>query len=510
MSTPVPRPYVPEQITIHLGPPDSSAQNVTVSFPDYIKNVASSEIYPTWDRSAVLANIYAQISFALNRVYLEYYPSRGYGFNITNSTAYDQSFHYGRNIFQNISELVDEVFNNYIRRQGVLEPLSARYCNGTTVTCNGLSQWGSQSLATQGYDAISILRNYYGNDIELVVNAPVSNIRQSYPGYPISRGSTGPAVTVIQASLNRVSQNYPAIPKVNPVDGVFGPQTEEAVRAFQRIFNLAVDGIVGKATWYKLVMLYVAFARLSELESEGQRIFGIPLEISGGVSGIPTAPAQTAGPRAVPVFAQARRNPEASLPPPLGPGDSGQEVRIVQFFLAMIGEFYSSVPPLDITGVYDEQTVRAVTAVQRSSGLPLTGEVDQATWDQIYNMYQGIILTVFTRSYSDFMQTVPFPGMVLKQGSRGPEVRTLQQYLNNISILYHTIPPVQVTGIYGPATAESVRRYQVQFQLPPTGQVDEATWNSIANTYRNVISSEASLPRQNPGFVLKSGMQDKM
>ena len=242
---PVVIPYVPEFITVHLGPASQSAENVTVSFPDYIKNVASSEIYPTWELSALRANILAQISFALNRVYTEYYVSRGYPFQITSTTATDQKFIKGRNIFDNIDRLVDDIFNDYIRRQGFVEPLAAKFCNGTTVTCDGLSQWGSQELAQQGLDSMAILRRYYGNDIELVVEAPVQGLQNSYPGSPLRRGAAGPDVVVVQTELNRIGQNYPAIPKIQPVDGVFGQQT---VRRFQEIFGLTADGVVGKAT----------------------------------------------------------------------------------------------------------------------------------------------------------------------------------------------------------------------------------------------------------------------
>ena len=183
-------PYIPRTITVHLGAPSQNAENVTVDFPDYIKNVASSEIYPTWEPAALRANILAQISFALNRVYTEFYPSRGYNFQITSTTAMDQKFIFGRNIFENISQIVDQIFDDYIRRQGFAEPLSAKFCNGTTTTCDGLSQWGSQALAEEGLDSMSILRRYYGDDIELVVNAPVQDLRSSYPGTPLRLGSS--------------------------------------------------------------------------------------------------------------------------------------------------------------------------------------------------------------------------------------------------------------------------------------------------------------------------------
>ena len=298
MSTLV-EPYIPEYITVHLGPPDSNAQNVTLTFPDYIKNVASSEIYPTWDESAIRANIYAQISFALNRVYLEYYRSRGYNFNITNSTAYDQSFENGRNIFENISEIVDEIFTSYIRRQGFIEPLAAKYCNGTTVTCEGLSQWGSEELARDGLVPFEILEYYYGDDIELMTNTPIQGIRYSYPGYPIRKGDRGNPVIIIQTILNRVSQDYPLIPKLYPVDGIFGDQTETSVKKFQSIFNLTPDGIVGEATWNKLVLLYVGITDLAELQSEGIKIFGQSLE----------------------------------YPDSIQEGDRGEKVTILQYFL---------------------------------------------------------------------------------------------------------------------------------------------------------------------------------
>lgn len=263
-------PVVPSTITVHLGLPDEEAENVTVSFPDYVKNVASSEIYPTWEPAAIKANILAIVSFALNRVYTEFYPSRGYDFDITSTTAYDQKFIRGRNIFENISRAVDESFNDYIRRSGFVEPLSAKFCNGTTSTCDGLSQWGSQDLAQQGYGPMEILRHYYGEGIELVQNAPIRDMGSSYPGTPLRLGSQGEAVVVAKNMLNRISQSYPAIPKIWPVTRIYDPQTEKAVRVFQSTFGLTADGVVGKATWYKMVYLYVGISQLAELVSEGQ------------------------------------------------------------------------------------------------------------------------------------------------------------------------------------------------------------------------------------------------
>lgn len=348
-------PFVPQRITVHIGPPSSGGENVTVSFSDYVKNVASSEIYPTWDESALRANILAIVSFALNRVYTEFYRSRGYDFDITSSTAYDQAFVKGRAYFDNISRLVDELFNDYLRRPGFVEPLAAKFCNGTTVTCEGLSQWGSQNLALQGYNSNQILRSYYGN-VEIVPNAPIRGNMTSYPGTPLRVGSTGPNVVVIQASLNRIAQNYPAIPKIPTVDGIYGSRTEASVRAFQRIFGLTPDGIVGPATWYALVRLYTGVTSLSELRSQGQQFYAI----------------------------------NWTAPNALQVGDTGEKVRQLQYMLSVLSAYISDIPPLSVDGVYGQATRAAVLSAQRRFRLPETGTVDANTWDQIYDQFAGI------------------------------------------------------------------------------------------------------------------------
>ena len=390
-------PYVPQYITVHLGAPSANAENVTVSFPDYVKNVASSEIYPTWKPAALRANILAIISFALNRVYTEFYPSRGYPFNITSSTAYDQKYIKGRNIFENISQLVDDMFNTYIRRIGFVEPLAAKFCNGTTVTCDGLSQWGSQALAEEGADYMSILRSYYGDNIELVTNAPVTGIRYSYPGVPLRRGSRGEAVQRIQVMLNRISQDYPAIPKVYPVDGIYGPATENAVQIFQQIFDLTPDGVVGNATWYKMVFLYVGVLDLAELISQGQTYY----------------PGSGSQP----------------LPSVLAEGARGDSVRTIQYVISVVSEFYTNIPRLAIDGIYGPATKNAVIALQRMSGLPQDGIMGPATWQALYQLYAGIVDTVendtnvippaFRPDIPDSQATglTQFPGRTLTLGS---------------------------------------------------------------------------------------------
>ena len=258
------RVVVPETIVVHDGlPDDSSAQNYYVPYRDYIKNVASSEIYATWPEQTIYANVLAIMSFTLNRVYTEWYRNKGYNFTITSSTAYDQKWMRGRNIFSNISYLVDTIFANFLSRPGVRQPIFTSYCNGTTVTCNGLSQWGSKYLGDQGYSAIEIIRYYYGSNMYINTATSVSGVPSSWPGYNLTVGSSGDKVRQIQQQLNRIAQNYPAIPPI-AADGVFGQRTAEAVRSFQRIFGLPVSGIVDYPTWYKISAVYVAVSRISE------------------------------------------------------------------------------------------------------------------------------------------------------------------------------------------------------------------------------------------------------
>ena len=399
-------PYIPQRITVHLGTPSSSAENVTVSFSDYVKNVASSEIYPTWDESALRANILAIVSFALNRVYTEFYRSRGYDFDITNSTAYDQYFVNGRSFFSNISRLVDELFNDYLRRPGFVEPLAAKFCNGTTVTCEGLSQWGSENLAQQGYTSTQILRSYYG-DVEIVNNAPVQGYTSSYPGRPLRRGSTGPSVVTVQVMLNRIAQSYPAIPKVGAADGIFGARTEASVRKFQEVFNLTQDGIIGRATWYALVRLYTAVTSLSELRSQGQRYYVNSWAVSD----------------------------------PIEFGDRGIKVEHLQYMLRVLAAYIPEIPPITIDGIFGNATRNAVIAAQRRFGFPQTGIVDAKTWDEIYDQYAGIENTTW-RDPADFPYTnailgntpprnryantsvhTQFPGRTLQNGNTDPVSR---------------------------------------------------------------------------------------
>lgn len=347
---------IPNPITVHLGAPSSSASNVQVSFPDYVKNVASSEIYPTWPAAALTANIYAIITFALNRVYTEWYRNRGYNFDITNSTAYDQYFVYGRPIYDSISRIVDSIFNQYVRRRGQNAPYFTSFCNGSTVTCQGLSQWGTVSLAGQGLSPIEILRSYYPKDIEIAETNTITNVVTSYPGTPLRAGSTGLNVETIQTYLNRIRRNYPAIPVITDPAGTFGESTKAAVTKFQSIFNLAADGIVGKATWYKISSLYTAVTRLAELDSEGNTL------------GIGTVP------------------PDSTL----RQGSRGQDVITLQYLLNVIGEYYPGIPSLSQDGIFGSGTRQAVIAFQQSKNLAPDGIVGRRTWNALYEAYRGI------------------------------------------------------------------------------------------------------------------------
>ncbi len=460
------QPFIPETITVHLGAPNEDAENVTVSFPEYIKNVASSEIFPTWPESSLRANIYAITTFALNRIYTEWYRLKGYNFDITSVTQYDQKFIKNREIFENISQLTDELFNDYVRRQGSVEPLFTQFCNGTTVTCEGLSQWGTVGLAEDGLTPYEILQYYYGNDIDIVKNAPVMTNTPSYPGVELRLGTFGNDVRTIQVQLNRISRNYPAIPKISAVDGTFGVQTENAVRKFQEVFNLPQTGVVNQATWYKIAYIYTSVKRLAELNSEGLNLSEV----------------------------------EKQFEENLVPGMQSQQVRILQYFLAVIGAYYEAVIPVEITGYYGTETENSVRSFQRVYGLPETGTVNRSVWLDIYRAYLGIVESVPIDSDDD---VILFQGRVLKEGMNGEDVRRLQEYLTYINKSYPNIPAVNNTGYFGPLTRSSVLAFQRQFNLTQNGVVGAVTWNAIAGLYSDLKYGFDKQPYQNPGYTIK-------
>lgn len=443
MATPV----IPDFITVHLGRPDSSAKNVRVPFTGYIKNVASSEVYPTWPENSLRANIYAQISLALNRIYTEYYRSRGYNFDITNSTAYDQAYIDGRDIFGNISRIVDEIFNSYITKGNQIQPYFAEYCDGKNVTCKGMSQWGTVTLANQGRTPIQILRNYYGSDINLVSNVPVKNIRESYPGTLLRLGTVGEDVRTIQRQLNRIRRNYPSIPNIPQTNGVFEATTRAAVRQFQSIFNLAVDGIVGRATWYKIKRIYNAVIKVSELYSEGITISDIDR-----------------------IYSTSLRR-----------GSMGNEVKLIQYYLNFLSFFNNRLPSIDADGIFGPATENAVKAFQSEYGLTADGIVGRDTWNRLQDAYFSTLnsLPDEYRSYSSLL----YPGYVITTGASGNVVTQLQTFLNVIAANNSAVPSVAVDGVYGNETRNAVIAVQKLSGLEQTGAVGALTWNAIVNLY---------------------------
>lgn len=457
-------PVIPQNITVHLGAPGSNAPNVTVPFADYIKNVASSEIYPTWPEAAIRANIYAQISYALNRIYTQYYRSRGYDFDITNDISRDQSFVYERDIFENISQIVDEIFNSYVRRVGTVEPLFTAYCDGDEVTCSGLSQWGTVTLANQGLTPFEILQNYYGQDIEIVSGVEVAGSVAAPPPVPLTLGTSGNEVLLLQRRLNRIATNYPAIPKIYPIDGFFGRSTEAAVREFQRVFNLTDDGIVGNATWYKVQQIYNNVKRLSDLNSEGLTFGEISLE----------------------------------FPETLQRGSTGVGVQTVQYLLRYIAGFVGTVQSVAVDGDFGASTEAAVRSFQRTYGLPEDGIVGLVTYNTMYNVYLGLVNSL-DLTYREGV-VVPFPGVTLREGSEGDDVRLLQNYLNYVARTYTSIPTVPPTGYFGPQTTAAVRAFKETFSLPGDPDIVSAvTWNYLTMVYEDLYSGHTATEGQYPG-----------
>lgn len=459
-------PIIPEKITVHLGAPDAQAENVTVSFPDYIKNVASSEIFPTWPETAIRANIYAQISIAMNRVYTEWYRSKGYDFDITNSTAFDQSFVNGRNIFENISRIVDEIFNSYLRREGFIEPLYATYCDGIQVTCEGMSQWGTVDRAREGLLPYQILRYYYGENTQIVSNVQVQSIMNSYPGTALQIGSIGVSVERIQRQLNRISRNYPLIPKIQSVDGIFGADTRDAVIAFQSTFNLEPDGIVGKQTWYKIQYIYVAVKKLAQLDSEGLKYSDIQKQFTTALS-----------------F-----------------GDTGEPIQALQYYLKYVGIYNQALTPIEVTGTFDSATEQALRSFQTFYGLEPTGILNLNTINKLNQVYLGILEDLPYEITAE--RVVPFGGRNLGIGSTGDDVRQLQTYLSFLSDYYPTIPRVNVTGYFGTETQNAVITFQNNFGITPRGIVGAVTWNAIEEVYGDVSAGAERSQRQFSGEVL--------
>ena len=457
---------IPKNITVHLGKPAASARNVTVSFRDYIANVASSEVYPTWPEQALRANIHCQISLALNRIYTEWYPSKGYTFNITNSTSYDQYYVHGRTVFDVMVRITDDIFNTYIRKTGTVNPYYSEYCDGKSVTCPGLKQWGTVTLANQGRNALQILKYYYGNDIEIIRTSNIQSIPQSYPGSPIRQGDSGTAVFTLQRQLNRITKDYPFLGLLT-VDGVFGAKMAATVRAFQKQFNLTADGVVGRQTWYKISYIYVSVKDLAELTSEGEVSSGTLSDGTWGGTVLRT-------------------------------GSTGSAVEQLQFWLNTLAQYTSSIPSVTVDGVFGSGTAAAVRAFQRKYGLTVDGVVGRDTWTELYDQFRSI--------QSDNGTPNAYPGTALREGASGQNVRLVQFWLKIARTVYSNLNNITVDGKFGSATTAAVKRFQTYFGLTSDGVVGRTTWNKLYEVYNDIANkllSSSLRPGEYPGVLRK-------
>ena len=413
---------------------------------------------PSWPEEALRANIIAQVSLALNRIWTEWYPSRGYSFNITGSPGYDQAYVNGRTVFAVMERLTAELFNTYVQRTGDVEPYFTEYCDGKTVTCPGMKQWGTVDRAREGMNALQILRYYYGNRVQLVTTDSIAAIPSSYPGSPLRRGSTGTNVRILQKQLSRIAKDYPSFGKPT-VNGTFDEATENSVKKFQKQFSLTADGIVGRATWNKISYIYVSVKDLAELTSEGETAEGT--QSAGGWPGTV-----------------------------LRRGATGSRVEQVQFWLSDLAQFDSSLVSVTVDGSYGAATERAVRAFQQKQGLTADGAVGQATWNALYSAWVD--------AQSDLGGTA-WPGTALRRGATGMEVRLVQFWLRLAADNYSALRTVTVDGSYGAATVSAVEAFQSLFGLTADGVVGRSTWNKlkeVALAVANKIVAANTAPGQ--------------
>ena len=436
-------PIVPNNITIHLGAPDEAARDITVPFTDYISNVASSELYPTWPRNSLAANIYAITSFTLNRIYNEWYRSKGYNFDITSSPTYDQTYTLNRSTYENIDDIVGEIFDNYVVKSGQVQPYFTTYCDGRIKTCDGLSQWGTVTLANQGKTPLQILQNYYGKDISIKYDAPVGDTTEGFPGNDVGLGYAGNPVLAIQRDLRRIKQNYPAIPEITDTLGIYERTTEAAVKEFQRIFGLPVTGIVDKATWYRIKYIYNSVKKLADLYSEG-----ITEE-------------------------------EATFlyTDELKYGDTGIEVEYIHYFLDALAFLDKDIPRLPTNSIYNNNTITMVKAFQEKYNLPVTGIFTYSDWTVLKNAYRNILKS-FPTEYQDYINEL-YPDYFLVRGSTGPDVTRFQKFLLTICRFDKSIPGVRVNGVFDELTEKSVKKIQQDYGFDINGVVGPLLWRKV-------------------------------
>ena len=433
-------PVVPNNIIVHLGKPDEASKDITVPFTDYISNVASSELYPTWPKSALIANIYAIISFAMNRVYNEWYRSKGYNYDITSSPMYDQAYTENRSTYENINIIVQDIFNNYVVKGNQIQPYFTRYCDGRITKCDGLSQWGSVTLANQGKTPIEILKYYYGNDISIKYDAEVGENTPGFPGDDIGLGYVGNPVLAIQRDLRRIRQNYPAIPDITTTLGIYDEETEQAVRKFQEIFNLPITGIVDKGTWYKIKYVYTSVKKLSDIYSEGLSKNEVTF-----------------------LYADELKY-----------GDTGIEVEYIHYFLDALAFLDPDIPRLKTNSIYTNNTESMVKAFQEKYNLPVTGIFTYNDFNILKNAYRTILKS-FKSEYQDFIDEL-YPDYFLTKGMTGKDVIRFQKFLLAICKYDKSIPGVKVNGIFDDLTEKSVMKIQKDYGFDINGIVGPLLW----------------------------------
>ncbi len=436
-------PIVPNSIIVHLGAPNTAAENISVNFSDYISNVASSELYPTWPVNSLKANIYAIISFAMNRIYNEWYKSKGYNFDITSSPVYDQTYIKDRAIYENINNIVQELFNDYVVKSNQIQPYFTSYCDGRKKTCNGLSQWGSVDLANNNKTPIEILKYYYGNDISIFKDAPVGENQYGFPGYTLKLGSPGNPVMEIQRDLNRIRINYPAIPEIPGNLGLYDSKTDEAVKKFQEIFSLPITGQVDKATWYKIKYIYTSVKKLFDLYSEGLT----PQEV------------------------------DFLYKDELKYGDTGIQVEYVHYFLNTISFIDSDIPNLKTNSVYNDNTKTMVMAFQKKYNLPVTGIITYSDWKVLRDVYDKLLKS-YPSIYSEFVLEL-YPDYFLTYGMSGDDIKRLQGFLLKICRFDKSIPGVRVNGVFDELTESSIKKLQNDYNFDVNGIVGPLLWKKI-------------------------------
>ncbi|MBE6161636.1 MAG: spore cortex-lytic protein [Firmicutes bacterium] len=436
-------PIVPNNITVHLGKPSESAKDITVAFTDYISNVASSELYPTWPKNALIANIYAIISFAMNRIYNEWYRSKGYNFDITSNEAFDQKYVENRSTYSNIDDIVDDIFDNYVVKGNQVQPYFTTYCDGRVKTCNGLSQWGTVTLANQGKTPLQILKNYYGSDISIKYDAPVGDTKEGYPGYEVRLGSVGNPVLAIQRDLRRIRKNYPAIPDITNTLGIYDDETVEAVKKFQEIFNLPKTGIVNKSTWYKIKYVYNSVKKLADIYSEGLSQDEITFLYTDE----------------------------------LAYGDTGIEVEYVHYFLDALAFLDKDIPRLPTNSIYTNNTISMVKAFQSKYGLPVTGKFTYSDWQLLKSVYNNILKS-YPTEYQDYVNEL-YPDYFLTRGMTGADVRRFQRFLLAICRYDKSIPGVRVNGEFDELTEKSVKKIQSDYGFDINGIVGPLLWRKV-------------------------------